>query len=300
MAQAVGTEGPELATVARVVSLAGVSRKTFYELFEDRSDCLLAAIERSVLLAGDEAREAYEQEGKWVDRLRAGLLAVLEFFESEPGLARLCVLHSMAPEPAASPFRIRTLSRLAEVLDEGRGSSRRQPSPITSEAMVGGALAIVAARLRKPSPGPLTELVNPLMSFLTLPYLGAKAAESELARPVPAPTTPRGQVLVPDPLQGIGMRLTYRTMSVLSAIASQPGLSNRDVSVLAGIVDQGQISRLLGRLAQFDLVVNRGLGQASGAPNAWELTPRGQKIERAIRRASRGATTAGPSEQDAG
>ena len=97
---------------------------------------------------------------------------------------------------------------------------------------------------------------------------------------------------MPDPLQGIGMRLTYRTMSVLSAIAAQPGLSNRDVSVRAGIVDQGQISRLLGRLAQFDLVVNRGLGQASGAPNAWELTPRGEKIERAIRRASRGTTAA--------
>jgi AcrR family transcriptional regulator/DNA-binding MarR family transcriptional regulator len=292
MAKAVTEDGPELATVAQVVSLAGVSRKTFYELFDDRSDCLIAAIERAILLAGEAAREPYEQDGRWVDRLRAGLLAVLEFFDEQPSLACLCVLHSMAPDPAAGAFRLRTLSKLTEILDEGRASSRRQPSPITAEAMVGGALAIVGSRLRQTSPQPLNELINPLMSFLTLPYLGARAAEMELSRPMPAPAKPRQHVVMPDPLQGMGIRLTYRTMSVLSAIAAQPGLSNRDVSVRAGVIDQGQISRLLGRLSQLDLIVSKGLGQASGAANAWELTPRGQRIERAVRRASHGATIA--------
>ena len=35
-------------TVAQVVERAGVSRRTFYEVFEDREDCLLAALEEGI------------------------------------------------------------------------------------------------------------------------------------------------------------------------------------------------------------------------------------------------------------
>jgi hypothetical protein len=46
---------------------------------------------------------------------------------------------------------------------------------------------------------------------------------------------------------------------------------------LAGVDDQGQISRLLARLERLELLRNTG-GEAQGGPNAWELTPRGQEI----------------------
>ena len=51
-----------------------------------------------------------------------------------------------------------------------------------------------------------------------------------------------------------GVRLTYRTARVLSAIADYPGASNREVADRAGIVDQGQISKLLGRLEARELI----------------------------------------------
>ncbi len=47
----------------------------------------------------------------------------------------------------------------------------------------------------------------------------------------------------------------------------------------AGIVDQGQISKLLTRLQRLGLVENRGGGAARGAPNAWTLTGRGRAVE---------------------
>lgn len=286
MAQAVSDHGPESVTVAQVIAIAGVSRKTFYELFDDRSECLLAAIERAVALATEAAQDAYEAEGRWVDRVRAGLVALLEFFDREPRLARLCVIHSAVAGSPASEFRAQTLSRLAAVIDEGRASARRQPSPVTAEGVVGGVLTIVHSRLLQPHPEGLSVLVNPLMGIIALPYLGTSAAEMELSRPLPAPVTPRAQMVIPDPLEGVNMRLTYRTMSVLSAIAAQPRLSNRDIGIRAGVTDQGQISKLLGRLAQLELIVNRGKGQTSGASNAWELTAKGRKIERTVRRAS--------------
>jgi AcrR family transcriptional regulator/DNA-binding MarR family transcriptional regulator len=295
MAQAVNDHGPEPVSVAQVIAIAGVSRKTFYELFDDRNHCLVAAIERAVSLATDAARGAYETDGRWVERMRAGLLALLEFFDAEPRLARLCVLHSaVAGSPAAIAYRGETLSRLVEVVNEGRASSRCQPSPVTAEGVVGGVLAIVHSRLQQPRPEALSALINPLTSFIVLPYLGVSAAETELSRPVPAPVAARAQMVIPDPLEGVNMRLTYRTMSVLSAIAVQPRLSNRAIGIRAGVTDQGQISKLLGRLAQLGLIVNRGRGHASGASNAWELTARGRKIERTVRRASLGAGDRGP------
>jgi DNA-binding MarR family transcriptional regulator len=86
-----------------------------------------------------------------------------------------------------------------------------------------------------------------------------------------------------DPLEGLNMRLTYRTVRVLMVIAEHPGASNREIAEGSGIVDQGQISKLLNRLARLKLVENLGEGQEKGAANAWHLTPRGAQVERATR-----------------
>jgi DNA-binding MarR family transcriptional regulator len=87
----------------------------------------------------------------------------------------------------------------------------------------------------------------------------------------------------PEPDQR-GARLTYRTVRVLRAIAELPAGSNREVAERAGIVDQGQISKILTRLEYQGLVVNRGgSGAARGTPNAWWLTERGEQLEQELR-----------------
>jgi hypothetical protein len=73
-------------------------------------------------------------------------------------------------------------------------------------------------------------------------------------------------------------RLTYRTLCVLTAVAAVPGLSNKEISDRAGITDQGQISKLLARLAGHGLMRNTGEGQPKGEPNAWLLTRRGKEL----------------------
>ena len=66
-------------------------------------------------------------------------------------------------------------------------------------------------------------------------------------------------------------------------IAGHPGASNREIAEGSGIVDQGQISKLLARLAGLSLVENRGEGKEKGTVNAWQLTARGAQVERATR-----------------
>ena len=123
------------------------------------------------------------------------------------------------------------------------------------------------------------------MSMIVLPYLGARAAGRELSRPPleTPPTTRADADAAQDPLEGLNMRLTYRTVRVLMVIAEHPGASNREIAEGSGIVDQGQISKLLNRLARLKLVENLGEGQEKGAANAWHLTARGAQVERATR-----------------
>jgi predicted transcriptional regulator len=80
-----------------------------------------------------------------------------------------------------------------------------------------------------------------------------------------------------------GMRMTYRTRRVLSTIAAKPGASSREIAEGAGIEDQGQISKLLARLAGFELIENTAVGRGKGQTKAWRLTEAGVELERAIR-----------------
>jgi hypothetical protein len=136
---------------------------------------------------------------------------------------------------------------------------------------------------------PLIGLLNPLMGMIVLPYLGRAAARRELSRPAPKISRPpvsssavAGRSCTGDPLEGLNMRLTYRTLVVLSAIATDPGSSNRQIADRAGVRDQGQISKLLARLHNLGLIHNTGQGQPTGEPNAWTLTPQGTQVQQAL------------------
>ncbi len=152
-----------------------------------------------------------------------------------------------------------------------------------AESVVGGVLAVLQARLLEPTPRRLTELLSSLMGVIVLPYLGQEAARRELSRPVPAAThvrtPPQG---LRDPLRDLDMRLTYRTLRVLAAIAVAPGISNRGVAQAAEVRDEGQISRLLARLERLGLVCNTGVGRPKSRANAWTVTPRGAEVDSAI------------------
>jgi DNA-binding MarR family transcriptional regulator len=78
------------------------------------------------------------------------------------------------------------------------------------------------------------------------------------------------------------MRLTYRTARVLQAAAENPGASNRVIGEQADLYDQGQISKLLGRLERIGLLVNTGVGHARGEPNVWRLTTLGERVARQL------------------
>jgi AcrR family transcriptional regulator/DNA-binding MarR family transcriptional regulator len=284
--EAVADVGYSRMTIAQVIGRARVSRKTFYDVFVDREDCFLAAFEQALARAEVIAVEAYARESGWRDGIRAALAALLTFADEHPDLARLCVVEALAAGDAVLDRRAEILDRLAHIVDGGRefGSSAHDPPPLTSEGIVGGIVAVLHSRLIEDCSEPFTDLLGPFMSIVVLPYLGTRAANAELSRPAiehRRVKRTRRPARSKDPLDDLNMRLTYRTVRVLMVIGEQPGASNRQIAEGSGIVDQGQISKLLNRLARLSLVENLGEGQERGAANAWHLTARGTQVERA-------------------
>jgi AcrR family transcriptional regulator len=285
MEEVAAERGAGSVTVAHVVARAGISRRTFYDLFADREACFLEAFEGALAQASTSVLGAYRVPGSWRERTRAALWAALVFFDVHPAAARLCVVEALAAGPRALEYRAEVLARLVAAVDEGRAEiprGARQPPPLTADGVLGAVLSVVHSRLLAPKREPLVGLSGELMGMIVLPYLGPAAARRELERP--APEIQEDQTpLDSDPLGGLDMRITYRTVRVLIAMASHPGASNREVASEAGISDQGQVSKLLTRLEHLGLVRNEGVGHARGAANAWVLTLRGQSVEQAIR-----------------
>jgi AcrR family transcriptional regulator/DNA-binding MarR family transcriptional regulator len=284
MSELVRERGATRVTVADVVARSGVSRRTFYELFADREDCFLAAFDRAIAHAAEVAVPAYQSGERWRERIRAALQALLGFFDAEPDEGFLCVVGALGSGSQALERRSGVLEALVTAVHEGRRESRgaTQPDRLVAEGVVGAVLAVIHARMLQRDSKPLRTLLNPLLAMIVLPYLGPAAAERERARPTPRTPKPAPPRSIKDPLRHLDMRLTYRTIRVLVAIAANPSANNRQISTDAGIADQGQISKLLGRLQNLGLITNGATSHAKGEPNAWTLTTQGEDVIQAV------------------
>ncbi|MGA7703264.1 MAG: TetR/AcrR family transcriptional regulator, partial [Solirubrobacteraceae bacterium] len=188
-------------TVAHVVERAGVSRRTFYELYRDREDCFLATFDDGIERASRYVLEGYDAEAKWVARMRLVLTHLLAFLDVEPGIGQLLIVGSLGAGPEALSRRADAIAHIVAFVQEGHSEAKpgAEPPPLTAEGIVGGVLSVLHGRLLDVlapwadldgSPddrheASLLELTGPLMSMIVLPYLGSAAARRELARAVP-------------------------------------------------------------------------------------------------------------------
>jgi AcrR family transcriptional regulator len=145
--QAVAEKGYSAATIDDIVRGAGVSKKTFYEHFEDKLGCFLAAYEAASDQLYEHVTAAQDAAGSdWHDRTRAGIHAYLRWLAAEPALARVFLIEIAAAGPDALACRERLRDRYAErmrALQDGHAVREE-----IAHAVVAAADDLVVRRLR--------------------------------------------------------------------------------------------------------------------------------------------------------
>jgi AcrR family transcriptional regulator len=94
MVRAVAEKGYEAATVADAVRMARVSRGTFYELFESKEACLLAAYKVGYEVLEERIGSAVREADDWREELRLGIRAYLQTLEQDPVFARVYLIEA--------------------------------------------------------------------------------------------------------------------------------------------------------------------------------------------------------------
>lgn len=184
MLRATAELGYRDSSVQDVLDRAGVSRPTFYEHFENKEDCFLAAFDAAAGRLREQVETASGEDGAtWRDRIAAGMRALLDFLVAEPDAARTVVVESRASSPAGLLRRDALLQYFTECIEtQVRRELAEPPSAIAAAGVVGGIESVLYARVNKGEAAELVALQPSLMYFAVLPYAGHDAAARELGR----------------------------------------------------------------------------------------------------------------------
>jgi AcrR family transcriptional regulator len=149
MIEAVAQNGYQGVSVKQVIALAGVSRRSFYELFANKRECFLETVDQVASVGLRRARSSYTAtEGAPEARLGAALAAVAASALREPQAAMLM----LAAAPSAGRSGTARLCRASAVCERllgewlsDTGKAATLPAPVL-HGIVGGLQGILAAR----------------------------------------------------------------------------------------------------------------------------------------------------------
>lgn len=143
-------EGHDAFSAAAICARAGVSRRTFYEIFHDREMCLLAILSDAEKWTTRVIDGLALGKSAWSEQMRMGLWAILCLAEREPALARVCLIETQRAGVLVQAERARITRRLVELVDEGRSQHPARGAAVTAltaEALVGAVSGVIATRL---------------------------------------------------------------------------------------------------------------------------------------------------------
>lgn len=236
MVTATAERGYQDTTVADLVRLSGVSRRSFYTHFDDKADCFRATIEEVLGLAVSLIAHRLERaEEPWEERARGALQAFMNLVVAQPAASRLCLVESYAAgeagmEPVQGAWeQLGALARHA--LDRIPGHADLGPE--LSRAVAGGIHRVLYRRLHQHREVELPELVAPLWDWA----MGYSAP--------PQPLRPRGRQARPGahttPLSAYDSE--QRIIRAFAAVAAEKGYAATTVAAVAaaGSISQATI-----------------------------------------------------------
>lgn len=184
MIEVVSRRGYPETRVVDVIGVAGVSRKTFYELFESKEDCFLATYDVLLGTLIEEATAAYETQpgDSWAERIAAALQILLANLAEHPEEARFAIVEVLAAGPQALARRDSAIRQFTGFLEAGRSEASVELPGITSLAIAGGVYELLYSEILHGSVARLPSRLPDLVFWVLLPFLGPENAGAERER----------------------------------------------------------------------------------------------------------------------
>lgn len=177
-----GLKGYVDVTVQDIIDHAGVSRRTFYDLFSDKEQCFLAAYDEIVDRLFDAVQHTYGSEVRtWPERVSAAMGELVFHCAAEPELARLAMVDVLAAGSRALARRDETLHRFATFFEEGRNLLPEEMAfqELLAQAVVGGLYEALYAYILDGQARQLPDRIPDLLYCALVPYLGHDRALAE-------------------------------------------------------------------------------------------------------------------------
>lgn len=285
MVQVAAEQGFESASIKKAAQLSGLSRATFYRLFESCEACLLEAFERCAqTIFAAVAKAARESKEGCGERLEAGLGELLELLAAEPEVARFVLVEIRVGGPACREAQLRWLERFAGLLvDAGQGGGAPRGEGLAR--MVAGAMAtLLSLRLIESGARSLPEMLEELACVGMLPGYGAAVQASksfEAATPAPEVGAPKARQKrkAIRPFEGQAQReQLLGAMTKLAGASGYEATRVADVSKHAGLPGYVFYAHFASKeeclLAAFDAAVGRTLAGTKAAMASRPSAPR--------------------------
>ncbi len=186
MAEVVAKQGYAAVTVSDVVRAAHVSRRTFYEQFEDKEDCFVETYRTGCengIAQVDGALRALE-DPDWRTRLWVSLETYVSILAAEPQFAKVLLIDVLGAGPRALEMRERILGVYVEHYRGLRERAHSEDPDLPDvpdqflRGLVGGIAELVQqALLESPTDGVaerLRSLTPTLVSFATAVLTGGR------------------------------------------------------------------------------------------------------------------------------
>ncbi|HEX3172835.1 MAG TPA: helix-turn-helix domain-containing protein [Solirubrobacterales bacterium] len=173
--EAVAEHGYSAATIARIVEAAKISRRTFYEYFEGKEDCFLAAYELIEAHVLDSMLNAPGASRQWPERVRARLAALLDVLSRDAAVSRCFLIEPLAAGGDVAARYREAMQLLAQTL-------RPEPPPsqldmeVRDQALMGGIVTLISRRLNAGAADRLPELLPDLVELTLAPFTGREEA----------------------------------------------------------------------------------------------------------------------------
>lgn len=175
----IAEQGAAATSIEALVKQAGVSSVTFYEFFEGKEECFVAAFERAVGEGAGEMARAAEGDPaaagfSWSEEVATGLRKLTELIAARPERARLVLIEAQAGGAELGSRFEALLDRVAAKLRQGRSLPTAPVDlPVTHEEATAGSLAwLLREKLEVGDSDGLQELYPELIDIALAPYLG--------------------------------------------------------------------------------------------------------------------------------